>query len=289
MRDLKTIEAKYISRSDSRPIDKATVEKLSESIKEIGLLQPITVKEATVMISGVAGDGYKVVAGNHRLEALKSAGILDVEAFVLRDLSWADSELREIDENLIRAELTPSQRAHAIRRRKEIWTQRHGEEESEVAQSEPPQSSEQSYKGHLGGARPQRKEFASDTSQATGEAKSSINRHVSRAEALGDDLNAVTGTSLDKGVELDALKGMTPEERKPLIDRAQAGEKVSARDVKGLDARPEPPKPKTFRLTLKKEAQPDAESIIAEMGEEYATELAQQLIAACGHNLEVEQ
>ena len=29
--------------------------------------------------------------------------------------------------------------------------------------------------------------------------------HGARGEALGDDLAAVTGTSLDKGVELDAL------------------------------------------------------------------------------------
>lgn len=39
-------------------------------------------------------------------------------------------------------------------------------------------------------------EFASDTAKATGEAKSSINRHLARADALGDDLQAVVGTSL---------------------------------------------------------------------------------------------
>jgi len=41
--------------------------------------------------------------------------------------------------------------------------------------------------------------------------KQSINQHLARAEALGDDLDKVAGTSLDKGVELDALKAMTPE------------------------------------------------------------------------------
>ncbi len=46
-------------------------------------------------------------------------------------------------------------------------------------------------------------EFAADTAKVTGESKSQINRHVARAEALGDDLPRVTGTSLDKGVELD--------------------------------------------------------------------------------------
>lgn len=54
-----------------------------------------------------------------------------------------------------------------------------------------------------GGARPQRVEFANDTAKVTGESKRDVNRHLARAEALGDDLPRVTGTSLDKGVELD--------------------------------------------------------------------------------------
>ena len=54
-----------------------------------------------------------------------------------------------------------------------------------------------------GGARPQRVEFANDTAKMTGESKRAINQHLARAEALGDDLPRVTGTSLDKGVELD--------------------------------------------------------------------------------------
>lgn len=49
-----------------------------------------------------------------------------------------------------------------------------------------------------------------------------VQRHLARADALGDDLTAVAGTSLDKGVELDALKAMPPEQRAPLIARAQA-------------------------------------------------------------------
>jgi hypothetical protein len=40
---------------------------------------------------------------------------------------------------------------------------------------------------------------------------------------LGEDLKAVEGTSLDKGVELDALAKM-PSEHAPLIERAVAGD-----------------------------------------------------------------
>ena len=65
-------------------------------------------------------------------------------------------------------------------------------------------------------ARPQEKAFAAETAAITGESKRDVNRHLARAEALGDDLDKVTGTSLDKGVELDALKAMQPEQRAPL-------------------------------------------------------------------------
>ncbi|MDW7748167.1 hypothetical protein [Halomonas sp.] len=127
----------------------------------------------------------------------------------------------EIDENLIRAELTAAQRASAIKRRKALWEQRHGapaESGKTVSTlSEEPKTG----RGH--------KQFATETAERTGQTKQSINQHVSRAEALGDDLDAVTGTSLDKGVELDALKAMPPEERAPLIERARAGEPVTAR------------------------------------------------------------
>jgi hypothetical protein len=47
--------------------------------------------------------------------------------------------------------------------------------------------------------------FAASTADATGKDRRTVERAAARGEALGDDLGAVTGTSLDKGVELDAL------------------------------------------------------------------------------------
>ena len=46
-------------------------------------------------------------------------------------------------------------------------------------------------------------DFASETAAVSGDNVRSVQRHIARAEALGDDLPRVTGTSLDKGVELD--------------------------------------------------------------------------------------
>jgi hypothetical protein len=61
--------------------------------------------------------------------------------------------------------------------------------------------------------------FVESTASATGKDASTISRANARAKALGDDLGAVTGTSLDKGVELDALAKMEPGERKTRVER----------------------------------------------------------------------
>lgn len=222
MKEVVEIPLRRVNLSDSRPTIPDTVNALSSSLEELGLIQPITVRQGPVMDAGIAVDGYRVVAGNHRVAAARALGWEVIEAFVLPGEDRWEEEMREIDENLIRAELTASQRASAIRRRKGLWEQRHGEQ---VAQAAPPVETRKH-------GRAQEKAFAADTSERTGQDKATINRHVSRAEALGDDLEAVTGTSLDKGVELDALKGMPPEERAPLIEKARAGEQVSARKPK---------------------------------------------------------
>jgi hypothetical protein len=71
--------------------------------------------------------------------------------------------------------------------------------------------------------------------------KRQINRMVRLGRILGDDLLNLKGTSLNKGVELEALAELPVAERKELIARAVSGEKVSARtrtiDLRGRYAR----------------------------------------------------
>ena len=75
----------------------------------------------------------------------------------------------------------------AIKRRKTIWEALHPADKGGKTVST------------LGGE--QQVGFASDTAAAAGMTKQAINQHLARAEALGDDLPRVTGTSLDKGVD----------------------------------------------------------------------------------------
>lgn len=198
----------------ARELSESTVESLMHSIERLGLLQPIIVMAAKIN-RGVLCDGWRIVAGHHRFEACRRLGKTEIEAIVMPDVSYLETELIEIDENLCRAELSAAQRAAAIKRRKQIW------------EALNPQGVSGQFVPKPQGGRPT--EFATETAAVSGETKRDINRHLARADALGDDLQAVTGTSLDKGVELDALKTLPADERQALIARARNGEVVSAR------------------------------------------------------------
>lgn len=71
--------------------------------------------------------------------------------------------------------------------------------------------------------------FTSATSKSSGKSLRAVQVAAQRGEALGPDLQRIAGTSLDKGVEMDALIKMKEPERKKIIERAAQGEKVSAR------------------------------------------------------------
>lgn len=83
---------------------------LSASINEIGLLQPITVTS-----------DFRLIAGLHRLTACKYLGWKEIIVNVVDYNSEILSELAEIDENLIRNELTQFDKSIQTSRRKEIY------------------------------------------------------------------------------------------------------------------------------------------------------------------------
>ena len=76
-----------------RPIDNETVARLAESIRAIGLRTPITVRK-----SADGTGSYVLVAGAHRLAAVKSLGWEKIDCIVVGD-DAIDAELWEIAEN----------------------------------------------------------------------------------------------------------------------------------------------------------------------------------------------
>ena len=94
-----------------RAIDSAKVRELANSMREIGLINPITVTQDRVLITGA-----------HRLEAAKLLGWTEIEATV-SELEGFKAELAEIDENLMRNELHYIDRGQAFKRRDELLTE----------------------------------------------------------------------------------------------------------------------------------------------------------------------
>jgi len=102
----------------------------------------------------------------------------------------------EIDENLERAELSPAEEAMHIKRRKEIWEELRAERESETNCTT--LAKPKTGRGN--------KQFSSELAEVTGASKVDVNRKLRRDKVLGtSDLQKIAGTSLDKGVEMDAL------------------------------------------------------------------------------------
>ena len=81
------------------------VTRLARSINEIGLLNPITVQATQIYEPGGARNGYSLIAGLHRLEACLSLGHETIRAHVVAFGEDLQTDLAEIDEDLIRNEL----------------------------------------------------------------------------------------------------------------------------------------------------------------------------------------
>lgn len=187
-----------------RQIDNSKVKSLAESMGAIGLMNPIHVFSSD-------NETVELVAGRHRLAAAQSLGWEQIDA-VFVSLDEIDRELWEIDENLMRAELTPAQEAEHLKRRKELWEMRESGTNSSTLTG----------RGN--------KAFAQDTADKTGAVKQVINRKVRRAEKIDPQaLNDLKGTSLDKGVELDALATRPAQEQRELAAKAKTGAIVTAR------------------------------------------------------------
>jgi ParB family chromosome partitioning protein len=220
-----------------RALDQKKVDVVAESMASQGQLHAILLRGHR---DGTA-TAYELVAGLHRLEAAKQLGWSKIRA--TRFVEQIDDDkamLAEIDENLCRAELSAAERAAHIGRRNELYEKLN------------PETKHGAAPGKAGGGKKAKGtklgSFASATAKATGESKTKIKRDAKRAKELGDRLNRINGTSLDKGVEMDALAKLPEEEQEALVVRAAAGEIVSAKAelaAKKSRAKSEPPAPVT--------------------------------------------
>ena len=107
-------------RREAAPGD---VKELADSILEVGLINPIMVDQA-----------HTLIAGLHRLEAMKLLGRTEIEC-TISDLDGLQVALAEIDENFVRKDLSDDEFRELLLRRKEIYEGLHPETKAGIAQA----------------------------------------------------------------------------------------------------------------------------------------------------------
>jgi ParB-like chromosome segregation protein Spo0J len=188
-------------------------------VSGVGIIEPPVVRRD--------GKGFRLIAGANRIEAARQLGHKTIGVEIRSGKPDRDrDELAQIDENLVRMKLTPSEEAKVLKRRKAIYEAKHPETKGGVAGGKAGGNGRAATAKTATATTPC---FTADTAAKTGRSERAIRQSVRRAAALGlPVIDKVRGTSLDKPKELDALIKMPETDRSALVERAAAGEHVSA-------------------------------------------------------------
>ena len=218
-------------KGERREINNAKVSELVKSIEALGLINPITVDK-----------NYQLIAGGHRLEAVKELGYEEVDCVVL-DCDELLSELAEIDENLIRNELDAISIGEYANRRDEIL--------KELAMRA--KSGDNRHTKSRGAVSAPLKTTA-DIAKEIGTSERTLQENKQLARNLDPEVKkAVREKGLSKSAALD-ISRLKPEQQREVI-AADTKEEVIAATRKIRDAK----KQKEMKVKGKTVAQEDAE------------------------------
>jgi len=107
--ELPVIEISRIEMGTHQPrrsFDQEKIKELAESIRNIGLIQPVVVTQS--------GEKYRLIVGERRLRAAKIAGLKEIPAFV-KDYSEDKALEIALIENIQREDLNPIEEATAYK------------------------------------------------------------------------------------------------------------------------------------------------------------------------------
>jgi ParB family chromosome partitioning protein len=194
--------ALIVSRDRLREVDPGTVNDLAVSIGEVGLAQAITVRA----IYGDEGETrYELVIGAHRLAAHRRLGLATIRCRVVQ-VSDQDARQLEIDENLVRGDLSALEFARFVAERLEIYALRRpetvvAEPEAARGRGRPPKNFVRLAKG--GGFVGALMGFAEETAKDVKLSRRSIYRAVETWNGLPPALRErLRGTPVSKNESL---------------------------------------------------------------------------------------
>jgi ParB family chromosome partitioning protein len=209
---LQTLPVAAIDFGDRlRSISEDHAQMLATNIAEVGRLRsPIEVRT----LKGRKDRGYTLIAGGHRLRAAQILGWSDIPAFVFEG-SDDDARLAEIDENLVRHDLNPLDRAVFLAERKAVYERLHPETKHGAQGGRGGQTNESDTMS-----------FSKDTAERCGWTPRTIERAVAIASGLQLDVRArIAGTWLaHKQSELLALIKLSRSEQHAVLDLLLAEE-----------------------------------------------------------------
>ena len=206
-----------------RSLDPDKVAALAESMDAIGLQQPISVWSDNI-------ETLELVAGLHRLEAARKLGWEDIDCIFV-NLDDLDRQLWEIDENLIRADLTDMERARHTAKRAEVVRQKVEFAKSAITKDElSPKSGVNSKRGPKDKGQDK---FVTDTAKKTGRSKASVYQDKARGTKIAEDVQkAIAGTDIENsGVQLDALAAASTDNQRKAVEAVISGHVKDVRDV----------------------------------------------------------
>lgn len=184
-----------------RPVDPDYVALIAASMAERGLDTPVTVTAADATTGR-----HRLIAGGHRIAAARALGWPKIDA-LLSDANELQARLLEIDENLIRRELSALDRAVFLAERQAVYLAMHPETGHGKARKNKGEEKTTSLSS-----------FAQATAAKLGLDERSIQRAIKRAALEPDIRRLLTGHPVaDSGAELDKLLSLTPEGRRQAV------------------------------------------------------------------------
>ena len=198
-------------RREAAPED---VQRLSESITEVGMMNPITITS-----------DHTLVAGLHRLEEAKRLGWTEIEC-TISDMDELHTELAEIDENVIRTGLSDLELSDLLARRKKIYETLHP---TTIARNLPGHAS--NYESSSDKLTGKEKPFSQDTAEKMGVSPRTVERHVQIGENLTPEAKEIlrgADTKITKQ-NLTKLSRLEPEQQ------TEAAKQLTEGTIKSVD------------------------------------------------------
>lgn len=200
-----------------RNVEPAWVDHLAQLISDSGLHQPILVRPK--------GERFELVAGEHRHAAVTKLGHETIMS-VVEQLTDDEARLAEIDENLVRRELSVLDRAIFLAERKAVWERMH----PETRHGGNKEASDKTGKFQVAKLATR---FSEDVAEKVGMSERSVQRACNIAAGLTPDTVAqLRGTYLvDHQRDLEAFVAMSPDSQKIALTKIAAGDAQNIREA----------------------------------------------------------